>query len=60
MERMRVERAGADRTELVVVGVSKVVEDQYTRNSEGMGIADVRFLTRRRGEEMPEVGRAAR
>jgi light-independent protochlorophyllide reductase subunit N len=50
------ERAGAERSLLVVGALADVVEDQFRRLFEGLGIGPVRFLPPRRAGELPPVG----
>ena len=46
-----------DATELLVVGaLADVVEDQFTRLFDAMGVGPVRFLPARKAGEMPAVG----
>ncbi len=50
------EPAAADPSLLVVGALADVVEDQFRRLFDNLGIADVRFLPARRAGEMPAVG----
>ena len=50
------EQPGAGRSLLVVGALADVVEDQFRRLFDAMGIADVRFLPPRRAGLMPPVG----
>lgn len=54
------EPAGAPPSLLVVGALADIVEDQFRRLFEGLGIAPVRFLPPRRAGALPPVGPATR